>query len=73
MNYHDPKGIGVLRHLIKGINMIKFSIEILYHFLYENCKKWWSIGDFKYLEIKDLTCPFCGIKSKLYCKENENE
>ena len=53
--------------------MIKFSIEILYHFLYENCKKWWSIGDFKYLEIKDLTCPFCGIKSKLYCKENENE
>lgn len=40
------------------------SIEKLHHFRCSTCDKWWSIGDFD-KKIKELFCPWCGIKSKV--------
>ena len=45
--------------------MITYTIETLYHFSCEKCKKWWSIGDPFWSSYKTMTCPHCGEESKL--------
>ena len=45
--------------------MITYTIETLYHFSCEKCKKWWSIGDPFWASYKTMTCPHCGKESKL--------
>ena len=58
---------------------IRYTVETLYHFSCDKCKKWWSIADFAYWllphkahhSLKKLTCPHCGFKSKLKKKTNE--
>lgn len=40
--------------------MIEYSIEKLFHFKCELCKKWWSIGDAPIDLQQKLYCPFCG-------------
>ena len=39
--------------------MIEFSEEILTHFKCDQCKKWWTIGD--WVESDKMFCPHCGI------------
>ncbi len=41
------------------------SIEKLSHFRCGSCDKWWSIGDFDKTKIKELFCPWCGLKSSV--------
>lgn len=52
--------------------MIKYSIEILYHFNCTLCKKWWSIGDFNLKKNEHLTCPYCGCNQELM-KSKKND
>lgn len=49
----------------KKENLHALSIEKLSHFRCGTCNKWWSIGDFDKTKIKELFCPWCGIKSKV--------
>jgi DNA-directed RNA polymerase subunit RPC12/RpoP len=38
------------------------SLENLYHFNCDSCKKWWSIGDApKDLQTRNWFCPYCGF------------
>lgn len=39
--------------------MIEFSKEILTHFKCDQCKKWWTVGD--WVESNKMFCPHCGI------------
>jgi hypothetical protein len=39
--------------------MITFSKEVLTHFLCEDCKKWWTVGDWE--QENNMCCPYCGI------------
>jgi len=45
--------------------MITYTIETLYHFSCEKCKKWWSIGDPFWASYKTMTCPHCGKYSTI--------
>lgn len=39
--------------------MILFTIEHLYHFQCQQCKSWWSIGDYQQRDA--MACPSCGV------------
>jgi uncharacterized Zn finger protein (UPF0148 family) len=49
---------------------VKVSVEVLYHFACESCKKWWTIADFQWHEGKQIICPECGHREEL--EENPN-
>ena len=41
------------------------SLEYLYHFLCDDCRKWWTFADIA-VEIGDkLHCPHCGFIGKV--------
>lgn len=42
-----------------------YSIEQLYHFNCANCRKWWTISDFKLTEETELSCPICKENRKV--------
>jgi len=44
------------------------SIEKLHHFRCGVCDKWWSIGDFNKTKVKELFCPWCGVKRNINLK-----
>ena len=41
--------------------MIKYSIELLCHFICQDCDNWVTIGD--WVKQNEVYCPNCGIKS----------
>jgi len=54
---------------------IQYTIENLYHFNCDECKKWWSVADYKVTELNQkMTCPHCNrisiIKSLKETKNN---
>lgn len=43
-------------------NVIRYSMEPIYHFRCAVCRMWWSIGDWEI--TKDMYCPHCGSRGR---------
>jgi hypothetical protein len=39
---------------------MKVSLESLYHFNCDRCRKWWSCADIKPVIGAEMHCPHCG-------------
>jgi hypothetical protein len=44
---------------------VKVSVEVLYHFSCESCKKWWTIADFQWQSGDIVNCPHCSYQEAL--------
>ncbi len=39
---------------------MRVSVELLYHYCCDRCRRWWSCGDIQPYEGKLIYCPHCG-------------
>jgi endogenous inhibitor of DNA gyrase (YacG/DUF329 family) len=44
---------------------MKVSLEYLYHFCCDRCKKWWTCTDIKTPIGKTVYCPRCQVANKV--------
>ena len=47
---------------------VKYSQELLTHFLCNVCELWWTIADWKIELTTQITCPHCGSIHALFEK-----
>ena len=54
---------------------IQYTIENLYHFNCEECKKWWTVSDYEITgePNQKMTCPHCNRISIIEELENKNK
>jgi acetone carboxylase gamma subunit len=41
------------------------SVEFLYHFRCHECDRWWSVGDYAWVDKANVICPHCGYIHEL--------
>jgi hypothetical protein len=66
----QPVGAHCMRPFPQNIiSMIKFSVEILFHFQCGICEKWWTVGD--WIKSNYLNCPHCGTCQEVIADESD--
>ena len=49
----------------------KYCTETIYHFSCGKCEKWWSVSDWKIVDV--ASCPHCGTLANVAMSVSEHE